>query len=64
MAKGTKKELSNNLAISNSLSGENINSNNDILDGNTLKALDLLFAKDQQTYDEFLSSFLYLTKGN
>ena len=59
MADGT--ELSNNLTVV--ISGGNSNSNDDVLGRNTPNALDLLFAKDQQTYDEFLSGFLYLNKG-
>ena len=53
-------ELSNSLMV---ISGGNSNSNDDVLGRNTLNALNLLFAKDQQTYDEFLSGFLYLNKG-
>ncbi len=63
MAKG-KNEMSNNLVLTSDLSSETVlNSDDEILDDNTQEALDLLFAKDQQTYDEFLSSFLYLNKG-
>jgi hypothetical protein len=43
--------------------GKNGMSNNLGFDENTEEALDLLFAKDKQTYDEFLSSFLYLSEG-
>ena len=54
MAKGIDKKVKNEMSN---------NSVSTILDENTQEALDLLFAKDQQTYDEFLDSFLYLPKG-
>ena len=50
------------MAVTNdlsSLSSENVNSS-EIFDGSTQEALDLLFTKDQQSYDEFLNSFVYL----
>ena len=62
MAKG-KNEMSKNSVVTSGLSSENVDSNDEILDRNIQEALDLLFVKDQQTYDEFLSSFLYLNKG-
>jgi hypothetical protein len=58
-----KNEMSKISVVTSGLSSENVDSNDEILDRNIQEALDLLFVKDQQTYDEFLSSFLYLNKG-
>lgn len=58
-----KNEMSKISVVTSGLSSENVDSNDEILDRNIQEALDLLFVKDQQTYDAFLSSFLYLNKG-